>query len=102
VGSQIGGHGLLTSAGFTGDDALDIYRVLFAYLHGHVLNELQEIIERPEETDHVLQLGLHHRPHRSPNPPRRITLHHLIRTGRSLPQHVPGYPLNSDVENSDG
>jgi AcrR family transcriptional regulator len=53
---------LLTSAGFTGDDALHVYRVLFAYLHGHVLDELQEIIERPEETDHVLQLGLHRLP----------------------------------------
>jgi AcrR family transcriptional regulator len=50
---------LLTSVGFTGDDALHIYRVLFAYLNGHILNELQEIIERPEETDHVLRLGLH-------------------------------------------
>jgi AcrR family transcriptional regulator len=50
---------LLSSAGFSGDDALHIYRVLFAYLHGHVLDELQEIVERPEETDHVLQLGLH-------------------------------------------
>ena len=49
----------LTSAGFTGDDALHIYRVLFAYLYGHVLTELQEVIERPEETDHVLRLGLH-------------------------------------------
>jgi AcrR family transcriptional regulator len=53
---------LLTSAGFSGDDALHIYRVLFAYLHGHILDELQEIIERPEETDHVLQLGLHRLP----------------------------------------
>nr|WP_249262705.1 TetR/AcrR family transcriptional regulator C-terminal domain-containing protein [Mycobacterium bohemicum] len=50
---------LLTSAGFTGEDALHIYRVLFGYLYGHVLNELQEVIERPEETDHVLRLGLH-------------------------------------------
>ena len=50
---------LLTSVGFNGDDALHIYRVLFAYLNGHILNELQEIIERPEETDHVLRLGLH-------------------------------------------
>jgi hypothetical protein len=33
--------------------------VLFAYLNGHILNELQEIVERPEETDHVLRLGLH-------------------------------------------
>jgi AcrR family transcriptional regulator len=53
---------LLTSAGFSGGDALHIYRVLFAYLHGHVLDELQKIIERPEETDHVLQLGLHRLP----------------------------------------
>jgi hypothetical protein len=50
---------LLTSAGFLGEDALHIYRVLFGYLYGHILNELQEVIERPEETDNVLRLGLH-------------------------------------------
>ncbi|MEZ0053977.1 AcrR family transcriptional regulator [Mycobacterium sp. MAA66] len=50
---------LLTAAGFAGDDALQIYRVLFGYLYGHILNELQEIIERPEETEEVLRLGLH-------------------------------------------
>ena len=50
---------LLTSAGFTGDDALHTYRVLFGFLYGHILNELQEVIERPEESDHVLRLGLH-------------------------------------------
>jgi AcrR family transcriptional regulator len=50
---------LLTSAGFAGDDALHIYRMLFGFLYGHILNELQEVIERPEETDHVLRLGLH-------------------------------------------
>ena len=50
---------LLTYAGFSGADALHIYRVLFGYLHGHILTELQEVIERPEETDDVLRLGLH-------------------------------------------
>ena len=50
---------LLTSAGFSGADALNIYRVLFGYLHGHILTEIQEVIERPEETDDVLRLGLH-------------------------------------------
>lgn len=50
---------LLTSAGFTGNEALHVYRVLFGYLYGHILNELQEVIERPEETDDVLRLGLH-------------------------------------------
>ena len=50
---------LLTSAGFGGVDALHIYSVLFGYLHGHILTELQEVIERPDETDDVLRLGLH-------------------------------------------
>ncbi len=50
---------LLTSAGFAGEDALHIYRVLFGYLNGHILNELQEVVERPEEIDDVLRLGLH-------------------------------------------
>ena len=34
---------LLTSAGFTGDDALHIYRMLFGFLYGHILHELQEV-----------------------------------------------------------
>jgi AcrR family transcriptional regulator len=50
---------LLTFVGFSGVDALHIYRVLFGYLHGHLLTELQEVVERPEETDDVLRLGLH-------------------------------------------
>lgn len=49
---------LLTAAGFSGADALHIYRALFGFLYGHVLNELQEVVERPEETDEVLRLGL--------------------------------------------
>jgi hypothetical protein len=50
---------LLTSAGFSRVDALHIYRVLFGYLYGHILTELQEVVERLEETDDVLRLGLH-------------------------------------------
>ena len=53
---------LLTSAGFSGLEALHIYRALFGYLHGHILTELQEVIERPEETDDVLRLGLYRLP----------------------------------------
>nr|WP_280254267.1 TetR/AcrR family transcriptional regulator C-terminal domain-containing protein [Nocardia abscessus] len=53
---------LLTRADFSSADALHIYRALFGFLYGHVLNELQEIIERPEETDDVLRLGLHRLP----------------------------------------
>ena len=40
---------LLTCAGFTGDDALHIYRMLFGYLHGHILDELQEVIDDPRK-----------------------------------------------------
>jgi AcrR family transcriptional regulator len=50
---------LLTAVDFSGVDALHIYRLVFGYLHGHILTELQEVIERPEETDDVLRLGLH-------------------------------------------
>ena len=53
---------LLTDAGFNGSDALHVYRALFGFLHGHVLNELQEIVENPDETDDLLRLGLHRLP----------------------------------------
>ncbi len=53
---------LLTRAGFSGPDALHVYRALFGFLHGHVLNELQELVENPHETDDLLRLGLHRLP----------------------------------------
>jgi AcrR family transcriptional regulator len=53
---------LLTRAGFSGPDALHIYRALFGFLHGHVLNELQELLDNPDETDDLLRLGLHRLP----------------------------------------
>src|SRR5271166_3719136 len=53
---------LLTHAGFSGPDALHIYRALFGFLHGHVLNELQELVENPDETDDLLRLGLYRLP----------------------------------------
>src|SRR5580692_9037069 len=53
---------LLTRAGFDGPDALHIYRALFGFLHGHILNELQELVDNPDETDDLLRLGLHRLP----------------------------------------
>src|SRR3984957_8552094 len=53
---------LLTRAGFSPPDALHIYRALFGFLHGHVLDELQELITSPDETDDLLRLGLHRLP----------------------------------------
>lgn len=53
---------LLTRAGFAGADALHVYRAFFGFLYGHVINELQEVVENPEEHDDVLRLGLHRLP----------------------------------------
>src|ERR1700728_1837559 len=53
---------LLTRAGFSGTESLHVYRALFGFLHGHVLNELQELVENPDETDDLLRLGLHRLP----------------------------------------
>lgn len=53
---------LLARAGFADLDALHVYRSFFGFLYGHVLNELQEIVDNPEETDDLLRLGLHRLP----------------------------------------
>jgi AcrR family transcriptional regulator len=53
---------LLTRAGLSGPDALHIYRAFFGFLNGHVLNELQELVDNPDETDDLLRLGLHRLP----------------------------------------
>ena len=53
---------LLTRSGFSGPDALHVYRAFFGFLNGHVLNELQELVENPDETDDLLRLGMHRLP----------------------------------------
>lgn len=53
---------LLVGAGFDPVDALHVYRIFFGFLHGHVLNELQELVADPEESDDLLRLGLHRLP----------------------------------------
>src|ERR1700749_55194 len=53
---------LHTGAGFSGPDALHAYRAFFGFLNGHVLNELQELVENPDETDDLLRLGLYRLP----------------------------------------
>jgi len=53
---------LLTRAGFSEVDALHVYRSFFGFLQGHVLNELQELVDNPEESDDLLRLGLHRLP----------------------------------------
>lgn len=49
---------LLVGEGFAPEQALHVYRSYFGLLHGHVLNELQEVLVDPEATDVLLRLGL--------------------------------------------
>ncbi len=53
---------LFVAAGFSPPDALHAYRLFIGFLQGHALNEVQELVENPEETDDLLRLGLHHLP----------------------------------------
>jgi AcrR family transcriptional regulator len=53
---------LLTRAGLSGPDALHVYRAFIGFLNGHLLNELQELVDNPDETDDLLRLGLHRLP----------------------------------------
>lgn len=53
---------LLVTAGFDPRGALHGYRLYMGFLQGHVLNELQERVVAPEESDYVLRLGLHRLP----------------------------------------
>jgi hypothetical protein len=55
-------RGTIAPRRFSGPDALHIYRAFFGFLNGHVLNELQELVENPDETDDLLRLGMHRLP----------------------------------------
>jgi AcrR family transcriptional regulator len=53
---------LFTEAGFDGRGALHAYRLYIGFLHGHVLNELQERVQDPDESEDLLRLGLYRLP----------------------------------------
>jgi AcrR family transcriptional regulator len=53
---------LLVRASFDERGALHAYRLYMGFLQGHVLNELQERVYDPEETNDLLRLGLHRLP----------------------------------------
>lgn len=55
---------LFIHAGFDGRGALHACRLYIGFLYGHVLNELQEIVQDPDETEDLLRLGLHRLPAR--------------------------------------
>ena len=53
---------LLVGAGFSEVDALHVYRSFYGFVQGHVLNELQQLVENHYETYDLLRLGLHRLP----------------------------------------
>ena len=53
---------LFVSAGFSERDSLYAYRLFTGFLNGHVLNEVQELVEEPDESDALLRFGLQHLP----------------------------------------
>ena len=50
------------TAGFDRHGALHAARLFTGFLYGHILHELQERIDNPDETDDLLRLGLHRLP----------------------------------------
>ncbi|GEL24936.1 TetR family transcriptional regulator [Pseudonocardia sulfidoxydans NBRC 16205] len=69
---------LLIGAGFDPKGALHGYRLFMGFLQGHVLNEVQEQVADPDETDDLLRLGLHRLP--SKEFPRIRALAHELAT----------------------
>jgi AcrR family transcriptional regulator len=53
---------LFIDAGFDGRGALHAYWLYIGFLYGHVLNELQERVQDPDESDDLLRLGLYRLP----------------------------------------
>ena len=53
---------LFITAGFDHHGALHAARLFTGFLYGHVLHELQERVDDPDETDDLLRLGLYRLP----------------------------------------
>jgi len=53
---------VLSRAGFPGSDALRVVRAFAGFLNGHLLVELQDRLEDPDETDDLHLLGLQRLP----------------------------------------
>jgi AcrR family transcriptional regulator len=55
---------LLSANGFGPSDSLMVYRMYVGFLYGHLLNEMQDVVVDPDETEDLLRLGLHRLPAR--------------------------------------
>jgi AcrR family transcriptional regulator len=88
---------LLIGVGFGGRGALHTYRLYIGFLYGHVLNELQERVQDPDESDEPLRLGLHRLSVREFPRLRALAGDLAERTGtRRGPRHHPRGPAPAD------
>ncbi len=55
---------VLIQAGFNDECALYAYRAFSGFLFGHLLMELNEIVEHPDDPDEIVRLGLYRLPAR--------------------------------------
>ncbi len=55
---------MLIQAGFDDESALYAYRAFSAFLFGHLLLELHEIVDQPDDPDEIVRLGLYRLPAR--------------------------------------
>ena len=53
---------LLIGAGFSPVDTLHTYRIFFGFLYGHINAERLELVDDPQEAEHLVNLGLHRLP----------------------------------------
>jgi AcrR family transcriptional regulator len=77
---------LFTRAGFDATGALHAYRLFTGFLNGHVLNDVQELVQDPDESDAVLRFGLHH-----------LDRNEFSRT-RALASTLAGYDGTTELE----
>jgi AcrR family transcriptional regulator len=70
---------VLIQAGFSDGCALYAYRAFSGFLFGHLLMELHEIVDEPEDPDEIVRLGLYRLPAREF--PRLRTLTHQLASG---------------------
>lgn len=77
---------LFTRAGFDATGALHAYRLFTGFLNGHVLNDVQELVQDPDESDAVLRFGLHH-----------LDRNEFSRT-RALASTLAGYDGRAELE----
>ena len=81
---------LLIRAGFDEAGALYAYRAFSGFLFGHLLMELHEVVEQPEDPDDVVRLGLYRLP--AKEFPRLRTL------ARRLPSENPAAELDQGLD----